>query len=281
MTMRLTFPLLLLASTALAAQDPMTYLQVGEGPDHGWSFLLGARLMENSSYLGSDTTRTRLRPEFSAEYDHRWYLGSSRVGPGFGGGVHLLHDQGFTWDLGIGVGDSRPESRSPLLEGMGDRKAEIFGGTGLHYRHEGFRAGLALSHGLRDDAGDRATLTVGQTLPLVPRWYLNLGLHGTWEDAKAMAYDFGVTPGQAQARAALVAAGTATFPAADVGPFAPPAGVRDLGALVSLSYRPAPRWVWTAGVNGGVLQGSARTSPIVGKNGYLGVGVGFGYRFQL
>ena len=277
--MRLPGPLFLLLATALAAQDPMTYLQVGEGPDHGWSFLLGARLMENSSYLGSDTTRTRLLPVFSAEYNHLFYLGSSRVGPGFGGGVHLLHDKGFTWDLGIGIGDSRPESRSPLLQGMGDRGAEVFGGTGLHYRNEGFHAGLTLSRGLRDDAGDRATLTLGQVIPLAPRWWLNAGVHGTWEDAKAMAYDFGVSPAQAGTRAALVAAGAATFPASAVGPFAPPAGVRDLGALLSLNFRPRPRWVWTVEVTGGLLQGDIRNSPIVAKNDYLGVGLGFAYRF--
>jgi outer membrane scaffolding protein for murein synthesis (MipA/OmpV family) len=279
MPLRFRAPLLLLAATALAAQDPMTNLQVGEGPDHGWAFLLGARLLENSSYLGSGTTLTRLMPEFAAEYDHRFYLGSSRVGPGFGGGVHLLHDKGFTWDLGVGVGDSRPESRSPLLEGMGDRPSEIFAGTGLHYRHEDFHAGFTVSHGLRDDSGDRATLTLGQVIPLDGRWHLNVGVHGTWEDARAMAYDFGITPGQAQARAALVAAGTATFPVADVGPFAPPAGVRDIGTLISLSFRPKPQWVWSAGVSGGVLQGDIRNSPIVGKNDYVGMGVGIAYSF--
>ena len=277
--MRLVAPLFLLVATSLVAQDPMTYLQAGEGPDHGWAFLLGARLMENSSYLGSDTTRTRLLPEFAAEYDHLFYLGTSRVGPGFGGGVHLFHDKDFTWDLGVGIGDSRPESRSPLLEGMGDRRSEIFGGTGIHYHHEGFHAGITVSHGLRDDAGDRATLTLGQAIPLASRWHLNVGVHGTWEDAKAMAYDFGITPNQAQTRAALVASGTATFPAADAGPFAPSAGVRDVGALISLNFRPKPEWMWSVGMNVGVLQGDIRNSPLVGKNDYVGMWSGFAYRF--
>ena len=277
--LRLRSPLLLLAATALAAQDPMSYLQMDEGPSHGWSFLLGARLMDYSSYLGSDTQRTRVMPVFSAEYDHRFFLGSSRVGPGFGGGVHLWHDQGFTWDLGLGIGDSRPESRSPLLAGMGDRRSEFFGGTGLHYRHEGYHVGFTVSHALRDDAGDRATLTLGRTFPLAPHWSLNLGVHGTWEDAKAMAFDFGISPDQALTRATLLAAGTTQLTQAEVGPFAPPAGMRDVGAIIGLSYRPKPRWVWTVGVNGGVLQGAVRDSPLVGRNDYMSVGVGGAYRF--
>jgi len=271
--------LVLLSATALAAQDPLPYLDAPAGKDPGWSVTLGARLMDYPSYLGSDTARTRLMPLFAAEYDHRFYLGSSRVGPGFGGGVHLLRARGFTWDLGLGVGDSRPESRSPLLAGMGDRGRDVFAGTGLHYRVGGFHAGVTISHGLEADAGNRATLTLGQMLPLASRWRLGLGVHGTWADARAMTYDFGVTPAQAATRALLTAQGLAGFTAAQVGPFVPSAGLRDVGGLVGLSYQPKPRWVWTVGVNGGLLQGDLRNSPLAGRNDYLGAGVGVAYRF--
>jgi outer membrane scaffolding protein for murein synthesis (MipA/OmpV family) len=277
--MRVRGLLLGVAATSLIAQDPLPYLDMGEGVDHGWAVSLGARLMEDSSYLGSDTRRTRLMPVFTAEYDHRYYLGSSRVGVGFGGGMHLLRDKGFTWDLGVGIGDSRPESRSPLLAGMGDRSANVFAGTGLHYRYEGFHVGFTVSHGMKNDAGDRGTLTLGQTIPLVPRWRLSFGVHGTWEDAKAMNYDFGVTPAQAVTRAALVAAGDPRITASEVGPFSAPAGMRDVGGMIGLSYRPRPKWVYTMGVNGGILQGDVRNSPLVGRNNYLGVGLGFAYRF--
>ena len=277
--MRLFRPILYLAATALAAQEPMPYLETGPGVEHGWAFSAGARLMVRSSYLGSDRTRTGLMPVFTAEYDRRFYLGSSRVGPGFGGGVHLLRSGGFTWDLGAGFGEGRPESRSPLLAGMGDRKPDLFAGTGLHYRYQGFHAGFTYSHGLRDDTGDRGTLTVGQSIPLASRWSLGLGLHATWADARAMNHDFGITPDQAANRAALVAAGDTRITAAEVGPFTPPAGMRDAGGMIGLNYRPEPRWVWTLGLNGGALQGDLRKSPLVGRADYFGVGAGFAYRF--
>lgn len=199
--------LLLLAAVTLSAQEPLPYLAGQGATSQGWEVTLGARLMDNSSYLGSDTRRTTLMPIFSAEYARRFYLGASRVGPGFGGGVHLLRDGDFTWDLGLGVGDRRPESRSPLLAGMGDRRADISAGTGLHYRHAGYHAGLTLSEGLRDAAGTRATLTLEKAIPLAERWHLSMGLNGTWASASAMAYDFGITPAQAANRAALVASG--------------------------------------------------------------------------
>ena len=277
--MRIQATLILLTATALAAQDPLPYLDASPGQDHGWSVTLGARLMEYPSYLGSDTDRTRVMPIIAAEYDHLFYLGSSRVGPGFGGGIHLLHDKGFTWDLGVGVGDSRPESRSPLLAGMGDRGRDVFAGTGVHYRHQGFHVGVTVSHGLGADAGNRATLTLGQMIPLASRWRLGLGVHGTWADAKAMSYDFGITPAQAATREALTAQGATGFTAAQLGPFAPPAGLRDVGALIGVSYQPKPRWLWTVGVNGGMLQGDLRNSPLAGRNDYLGAGVGLAYRF--
>jgi outer membrane scaffolding protein for murein synthesis (MipA/OmpV family) len=216
---------------------------------------------------------------FMAEYDRRFYVGPSRVGVGYGAGVHLVREGGFTWDLGVGIGDSRPESRSPLLAGMGDRRAHLFAGTGLHYRYQDYRAGFTVAHGMLDDSGNRATLTLGRTIPVVPRWSLDLGLHGTYADAKAMNYDFGITPAQAANRAALVAAGDASFTAAQIGPYTAPAGMRDLGGLISLNYRPKPRWVWTVSVNGEILLGGVRNSPLVASNDYRGLGIGFTYSF--
>ena len=278
--MRLKCLLPLLPATVLAAQEPMPFLDMGPpGVEHGWSASLGARVLDHPAYLGSDRQRTDLLPVFSAEYDRRWFLGTSRVGPGFGGGAHLVQSGGFTWDLGAGFGDSRPESRAPLLAGMGDEKAYLFIGTGVHYRRQGFHAGLTLSHGLREDAGDLATLTVSQTVPLAPGWHFTGGLHGTWADTDAMAYGFGISPAQAANRAALAASGAASFTPAQIGPFSPSAGARDAGALLGLSWRPGPRWTWTVGLHGGVLLGGLRDSPLVARNDYYGAGLGFAYHF--
>jgi outer membrane scaffolding protein for murein synthesis (MipA/OmpV family) len=235
--------------------------------------------MDYPAYLGAGQQRTRLEPVFSAEYDRRYYLGSSRVGPGFGGGVHLLRQDGFVWDLGLGVGDSRPESRSPLLAGLGDRRSDLFAGTGLHYTSHGFHVGVTWSYGLRDDTGNRVTLTAGQMVRLAPRWDGFAGVHGTWADADAMNYDFGITPAQAANRANLVVAGAASLTPAQIGPYTAAAGARDAGVNLGVNYHPKPRWTWTLNANSGVLLGDARTSPLAARTSYWGGGLGFAYRF--
>ena len=47
----------------------------------------------------------------------------------------------------------------------------------------------------------------------------------------------------------------------------------------SLNYRPKPRWVWTVSVNGEILLGGVRNSPLVASNDYRGLGIGFTYSF--
>ncbi|MGA2080104.1 MAG: MipA/OmpV family protein [Holophaga sp.] len=277
--MRLRLMLLLLPLAPLAAQEPLPFLEHEPGPERGWALTLGARVLDHPDYLGSDVRRTNLLPVFDAEYNRTWYLGSSRVGPGFGGGAHVWREGGFTWDLGLGVGDSRPESRSPLLAGMGDQRADLFAGTGLHYHFQGFHAGLTLSHGLRDDAGDRVTLTLGQVVRVAPRWFLSAGVYGTWADTDAMNYEFGITPQQAANRAMLAALGEASLTPAQFGPFTAQAGVRDVGTRIALNYRPRPRWTWTVEIQGDELLGGVRNSPLVARNGSLAGGAGFAYRF--
>lgn len=270
---------LLLAATLLPAQEPMPYLATSKGTDHGWTGEVGAGIGNVPAYLGSDQTRTTLLPVLALEYNHRFFIGSSFLGIGFGAGAHLVDNGGFTWDLGLSVGDRRPESRAPLLAGMGDRSADVFADTGVHYRLGGFQAGAILSHGLRDDAGNRATVSLRQGLPLADRWRLGLGLHATWADTDAMDCDFGITPGQAASRAALAASGAASFTPSQIGPYSPSAGMRDAGAGVSLSYRSRPRITWTAACQEGVLLGDARNSPLAARNTYQELSAGFAYRF--
>ena len=263
----------------LAAQELLEFQEGPPGVARPWSLQLGARVLTTPAYPGSDTDRTRLEPLFNAEHG-RFYLGSSRIGVGYGGGMHVWSGRGLTWDVGLGVGDSRPESRSPVLEGMGDRRATLWAGTGLQWRQQdGWRAGLTLACGLRDEAGTRSTLSAGKTSRLAPKWFLYTGIHGTWADRAAMAYDFGISGAQAQTRAALLAGGASSLTPEEIGPFAPRAGVRDVGGAISLGCRPAPRWTLTLGLDGGDLLGDARSSPLVLRDAYLSAGVGAAYRF--
>jgi outer membrane scaffolding protein for murein synthesis (MipA/OmpV family) len=271
--------LVFVTSIVLQAQEPMAVPEVPESQPGRWSVVLGARVLNYSAYAGSDRTRTVLAPVFGAEYDNRYYLGSSRVGVGFGGGVHLFRNKAFTFDLGLGVGDGRPESRAPQLAGMGDRKATLFAGVGLHWREGGTRAGFTLAHGLKDAAGNRGTLLLSQSWPLAQDWRISFGLHGAWADAQAMAYDFGVNPEQAAVRAALVASGDTRLGPSDLGTYTPSAGLRDFGTVLSLGFRPAPKWNWSLSVYSGQLQGDARNSPLVRRDAYVNLATGLTYRF--
>ena len=271
--------LLLATSTLLMAQEPMALVDAPQSQPGQWSVVLGARVLNYSSYAGSDRTRTVVAPVFGAEYDNRYYIGSSRVGVGFGGGVHLFRNKEWTFDLGLGVGDGRPEARAPQLAGMGDRKATLFAGSGLQWHQGGTRVGLTLAHGLKDEAGNRGTLVLSQSWPLAQNWRFTLGLHGAWADAKAMTYDFGVSAEQDKVRSALVAAGDTRLGPSDLGVYAPGAGLRDFGGVMSIGFRPAPRWNWNLSLYGGQLQGDAQNSPLVRKASYLSMGTGITYRF--
>ncbi|BDU72213.1 MipA/OmpV family protein [Mesoterricola silvestris] len=267
-------PLVLLACLPLAAQD----LAGGGAPSDHWTGTVGAMVLTYPSAPGSATNRTLLLPTLGAQYG-RFYLGSSRVALGFGGGVQVWRTPAWTWEVGVGAGDGRPENRAPELAGMGDRSRSVWAGTGLLWRGGGWNAKATVAHGLRDSAGNRGTLSVGRILRLAPQWTLSAALHADWADADNMAYDFGITPEQALRRAALVAAGDTRLKPGDTGPFAPGAGLRDVGGMASLIFHPGPRFSYHLSLFGGAFQGGARTSPLVRRETYLNAGAGFGYRF--
>jgi outer membrane scaffolding protein for murein synthesis (MipA/OmpV family) len=263
----------------LGAQAPMALQEVANPAPDRWTGTVGAQLLSHSAFPGSQDNRTMLMPVFSAQYN-RFYLGSSRVGVGFGGGVQLWRTPAFTWDLGLGVGERRPESRADVLAGMGDRKATLWAGTGVSWRSQGWHARATLAHGLADEAGTRGTVAFGRTFRLAPQWFLGTGLHAGWADATNLAYDFGITQDQAQRRAALVAAHDPRLTAEEVGPFKPGAGMRDAGGILTLGYRSSPKITYNLTVFGGKFQSQVTASPLVRKDSYVSAAVGFTYRWQ-
>ena len=163
---------------------------------------------------------------------------------------------------------------------MGDRKATLWAGTGLGWRSGAWHARATLAHGLADEAGTRATLALARAFPLAPGWYATAGLHASMADAQAMAYDFGISGDQAQRRAALLAAGDSRLTPGEVGPYAPGAGLRDVGGILALAYKPQPRLTISLGLFGGRLQSEPEQSPLVRKPSYLSAGLGFSYRLR-
>ncbi len=267
-------PLVLIACLPLTAQE---WTGSGAPQSDRWTGSVGAMALTYPSAPGSASNRTVLLPTASAQYG-KFYLGSSRVAVGFGGGIQLWRTPAWTWELGLGVGDGRPESRAPELAGMGDRNRSVWAGTGIQWRSRGWSARANLAHGLSDDGGNRATAGVGRTFPLAPGWSLTAGLHASWSDADNLAYDFGISPEQAQRRSALVAAGDTRLKPGETGPFAPGAGLRDVGGILMLAYRSGPRLTWHGMLFGGTFQGDARRSPLARRDSFLNAGLGFSYR---
>jgi len=248
-------------------------------PKGDWSLRLGAMVLTAPKYPGSDEMRVLPLPVFAAEYRQRVFLGSSRVAVGVGAGIHLWRAAGFTWDLGLGIGERRPESKADALAGMGDRQASLFAGTGLSWRSRGFSAGITLAAGLRDEAGFRGTLNLGYGQRLGGQWFGNIGLSATAGDTKNMGYDFGVSPEQAARRAALLGAGDPRLKPGEAGPFFPKGGFREASASAGLSYLVDARWRIFSFLSATELQGDARKSPLVRRTGNMAGAAGFAYQF--
>jgi outer membrane scaffolding protein for murein synthesis (MipA/OmpV family) len=268
--------LLLLACLPLAGQELTEYQARPQAKD-GWSGLVGAALRSAPAYPGGSGNVTHLAPLFNAEW-RQYYFGASRIGPGFGGGMHVWHQDGLTLDLGLGSGDRRPESRSPALAGMGDRRTTLWAGTGLQWRGpQGWHAGGTLAFGLRDEAGTRGTVSAGKGFRLAPGWLLDAGLRASWGDAKANAYDFGISPDQAANRAALAAQGVLAPSAA--GPYAPGGGLREVESTLMLGWMASRRWMWMLNLEAGAYAHAAKESPLVRAETHVGAGIGLAYRF--
>ena len=243
----------------------------GAAKETHWTGTVGAMAVSTPANPGSSRARTLLLPTFNAQYG-RFYVGSSRVSVGFGAGLQVWGNRTWSWDLGLGVGDRRPEGRAPELAGMGDRGFSSSVGTGLQWKSQGWEAKGTLAHGFAQGAGNRGSLGLGRRVPLAPRWILSLGLNATWADASAMAYDFGIDAEQAAARRKLVAT-------EDAGPFTPGAGIRNLDGSLSLAFVSGPRTIWHFSLMETTYPGPARHSPLVSRTSTLSVAMGFSYRF--
>lgn len=278
MTLR-ALALVPICALALAAQA-LPLVPEDTAPARGpWKVDLGAMLLAMPAAPGARETRVLPLPVFSAEYMNRYYLGSSRIGVGLGGGVHAFRDEHFLWDLGLGAGEARRESRADELAGMGDRSASLFGGTALRYHAGIMHGGLSVAVGLREGAGVRGTLSLGVGGRLGGRWSGGLTGYATVVNAAANSYDFGVDPGQAADRAALIAAGDPRLRTGEAREWAPAGGLQELALGAVLGYRLDARWRWFALAREARLQGDAKDSPLVRKPDELTCGLGFAYRF--
>ena len=274
--------LMFFCAACLAAQAPEGAFRqpVPEDASSGeWNVQVGAMALGLPRYPGSGDYRALPLPVFSAEYKGRLFLGSSRVAVGLGGGVHALKTEHWTWDAGLGVGEARRESRADVLAGMGDRRASLWAGTGLTFHSGSFHSELSVAAGLKDEAGMKGTFSIGYGARLGGRWLGDLSLHAVAADAKGTAYDFGVTPDEAAARSALLAAGDPRLRAGEDRVFDPGGGLESAAVSGTLIYAADAHWRWFGVAQLVQLQGDAKDSPLARTPAYGVLGAGFTYKF--
>ncbi len=244
-----------------------------------WQGNLGVLVLSTPRAPGSEETRILPLPFLSAEYKDSLFLGASDSGVGFGGGVHVLRGKHLTWDLGLGVGENRRESRAETLAGMGNRGLSLFAGSALRLRLGHLNGSLSFAAGLKDEAGLRSTLSLGLRGPLTGRWFGGIAASATARDAKAMAFDFGIDPAQAAARAALIAAGDPRLRPGEAGVWAPRGGLQEVALSLNLGYAVDARWQWFGLARVAALQGDAKASPLTRQAEGLTFGLGTTWRF--
>ena len=274
---RFTFGMALLACACLGAQ---VIPEDGEkNSSEGWKVRLGARLFTGPQYPGSGQQRVAPLPVFSAIYADKFFIGTTKVTPGLGVGMHALKSEHWTWDLGVGLGEGRREKKTDVLAGMGDRDPSVFAGMGLMFHSGGFQSRLLLVEGANDQAGREGTFSIGYTARLMGNWVGHATLSTAWSDSQNMAFWFGVTPEQAAQRAALLVAGDARLQVGEDRAYAPKAGLREVALNLGLTYRVDDHWRWFGMAHLQQLQGEARQSPLVRRDTDASLGVGFAYQF--
>jgi outer membrane scaffolding protein for murein synthesis (MipA/OmpV family) len=168
-------------------------------------------------------------------------------------------------------------SLHPDFIGMRFNTALALAGGSL--RFGGFGTTLSWSEGLRSDVGGRGTLAFGYGGFLGGRWFGSVALSGTWSDADQMAWEFGVSPDQAAARSALLAAGDPRLRAGEDRVYAPRAGWRD-GALTGLlTFVQDRHWRWFCLARVEAFGAEVKASPLVRQATQGTLGFGFSYAF--
>jgi outer membrane scaffolding protein for murein synthesis (MipA/OmpV family) len=240
---------------------------------------VGAVGFSGPAVKGSDQRRNGLFPLLEAEYQNRWFFGSTPATQGIGFGLHLLRAPQRTWDLGLGYGPPRYEHRADVLAGMGDRSGTLWLGSSARIRLGPLMGSVGLAHGLASGAGTRADLDLMRLQHLGGRWDAMFNAGAILADRDNMAYDYGITPGQARSRQALLASGDTRLRPGEAAAYAPGGGIKEYKAGCILIFSPVPRWHLTFIGLGTHLAGAAAASPLVRKADDLTVGIGFRHDF--
>jgi outer membrane protein len=272
--MRATIGTVLLAFTAftwIAAQAPQAF--------PNWEVSLGAGVLAAPSYPGAEEYRVTPFPLTQVSYRGRVYLGPSSTGTGVGLGAYAIRTERFGVAAEVGFLNNRPASRADALAGMDDRDVVATASMSMSYRMSAFQGVLSVTQGLNDGAGLLGAAALSYGLRVGPRLSATAGVGATFANARQMRWDFGVTGTEAARRQALITAGDDRLEADEGGPYRPEAGLRQIGASLSLMYAVSSHWA-VLGFGGlDWLSDEAAASPLVRRREQVSGGIGLGYRF--
>ncbi|HWA17154.1 MAG TPA: MipA/OmpV family protein [Gemmatimonadales bacterium] len=244
-----------------------------------WEITLGGGALLTPSYAGAEEYDLFPFPLTRVSYRQRIYLGQSTAGNGVGLGVWAIRSGGFGMAAEVGVLPNRPHSRADALAGMENRDFVGTASGTVSYTLGGIEAAVSVTRGLNDGAGTLGSTRLSYTGSVGGRLITTIGVGATFADQRQMRWDFGVTDREAARRQALIDAGDDRLEADEGRAYRPDAGLRHLGASLSLTYPMTAHWALVG--FGGVdrLSSEANASPLVRRREQVSGGFGLGYRF--
>ena len=271
-TLALTAALLGMAATTTSAQQP-------SGQHGNWQGTVGLAAGSLGSYYGSDARRTLGAPLVGLVYRQRLLIGTTATN-GLGGGVEYLVARGtFGASLGLSGAEARPEDQADVLAGMDDREGAVFSSATLSL-HVGPAAATSTTLlGLGRRAGVMQMLGLQLGGAITPRFAASLGGAVTLANARNMAFDFGISPRQAERRRELIDEGDGRLRDGEATAFAPAGGLKEMRAIVQTAYTIHGAWRAIGIVSDARLGRNAADSPLARNRGALTVASGLAYTF--
>lgn len=260
------FTPLLVASTAfgatLSAQAQSDFYRRSIPSHISEGGYVGAVLLAEREYRGSDEPRVRLLPSFDYQWSNGFFAGLPN---GFGYNASTRSD--IAYGVRVTAEFGRREKRSPALRGLGDIPAQPELGAFFNYSPT---SRVTLSSSLRSGSGNDRK---GLLLDLGARWGADItpslgfssSVATTWANTDYLQDYFGVTAAQASS--------------SGYGVYRPESGLRDVRVGATLIYRLDQTWALTATLNRSQLLNDAKTSPIVREQGSTTAFFTVGYLF--
>jgi outer membrane scaffolding protein for murein synthesis (MipA/OmpV family) len=270
---------LALSAVLMGTPAAAAIAQPASGQHGNWQGTVGVAAASLGSYYGSDARRTLGAPLVGLVYRQRLLIGSSSTS-GLGGGVEYLVSRGAIGaSLGLSGVEPRPEEQADVLAGMDDRHGAVFATATLSLRAGPAAAASTTLLGLGRNAGVMQMLGLQLGGMFTSRLGASIGGVATFANATNMAFDFGITPGQADRRRELLDAGDGRLRVGDATPFAPEGGLKETRGTIQATYVLRGAWRAIGVLSAGRLSREGAESPLARKRNALTVATGVAYAF--